>query len=65
MPCKTCLLYTSIAVTASPQRTGPSGTNQGREIFAAAILCGVGSALFHPEAALMVNRISGEKKRCV
>lgn len=31
-------------------------------IFAAAILCGVGSALFHPEAALMVNRISGEKK---
>lgn len=31
-------------------------------IFAAAILCGVGSALFHPEAALMVNRISVEKK---
>ncbi|MGP1367285.1 MAG: MFS transporter [Schwartzia sp. (in: firmicutes)] len=31
-------------------------------IFAAAMLCGVGSALFHPEAALMVNRIAGEGK---
>ena len=31
-------------------------------IFAAAMLCGVGSALFHPEAALMVNRIAGKRK---
>ena len=31
-------------------------------IFAAAMLCGVGSALFHPEAALMVNRIAGKGK---
>lgn len=31
-------------------------------IFAAAMLCGVGSAFFHPEAALMVNRIAGKRK---
>ena len=31
-------------------------------LFTAALCCGVGSALFHPEAALMVNRISGEVK---
>ncbi|WP_299145302.1 MFS transporter [uncultured Dialister sp.] len=31
-------------------------------LFTAALCCGVGSALFHPEAALMVNRISGEAK---
>lgn len=31
-------------------------------IFAAAMLCGVGSALFHPEAALMVNHIAGKRK---
>lgn len=31
-------------------------------VFAAALCCGVGSALFHPEAALMVNRISGNQK---
>ena len=31
-------------------------------LFTAALCCGVGSALFHPEAALMVNRISGNRK---
>ena len=31
-------------------------------IFAAAMLCGVGSAVFHPEAALMVNRIAAKAK---
>ena len=31
-------------------------------IFAAAMFCGIGSALFHPEAALMVNRIGGKRK---
>ena len=31
-------------------------------IFAAAMLSGVGSALFHPEAALMVNRIAAKAK---
>lgn len=31
-------------------------------IFSAALVIGVGSALFHPEAALMENRISGERK---
>ena len=31
-------------------------------IFAAAMLCGVGSAVFHPEAALMVNRITAKAK---
>ena len=31
-------------------------------IFAAAMLCGVGSAIFHPEAALMVNRIAARAK---
>ena len=31
-------------------------------IFAAAMLSGVGSAIFHPEAALMVNRIAAKAK---
>ena len=31
-------------------------------IFAAAMLSGVGSAIFHPEAALMVNRIAAQAK---
>ena len=31
-------------------------------IFAAAMLCGVGSAVFHPEAALMVNRMAAKAK---
>jgi FSR family fosmidomycin resistance protein-like MFS transporter len=31
-------------------------------IFFASMMCGVGSAIFHPEAALMVNGISGERK---
>ena len=31
-------------------------------LFASAMLCGVGSALFHPEAALMVNRVAGKAK---
>ena len=31
-------------------------------IFAAAMLCGIGSAVFHPEAALMVNRIAAGAK---
>ena len=31
-------------------------------IFATAMLCGVGSAVFHPEAALMVNRIAAKAK---
>ena len=31
-------------------------------IFAAATLCGIGSAIFHPEAALMVNRIAAKAK---
>ncbi len=31
-------------------------------IFAAAMLCGVGSALFHPEGALMVNRVAARAK---
>ena len=31
-------------------------------IFAAALLSGVGSAVFHPEAALMVNRIAAKAK---
>ena len=31
-------------------------------IFCCAMLCGFGSAVFHPEAALMVNRISGDLK---
>ena len=31
-------------------------------IFAAAMLSGVGSAIFHPEAALMVNRIAARAK---
>jgi len=31
-------------------------------IFAAATLCGIGSAVFHPEAALMVNRIASRAK---
>lgn len=31
-------------------------------LFASAMLCGVGSALFHPEGALMVNRIASDAK---
>lgn len=31
-------------------------------IFMAAMVCGLGSALFHPEGALMVNRIAGQEK---
>ncbi len=31
-------------------------------LFAAAMLCGVGSALFHPEAALLTGRVAGERK---
>ena len=31
-------------------------------LFLSALCCGIGSALFHPEAALMVNRISGSRK---
>lgn len=31
-------------------------------LFAAAMLCGLGSSLFHPEGALMVNRIAGGEK---
>ena len=31
-------------------------------IFAAAMLCGLGSSIFHPEGALMVNRLSGGEK---
>lgn len=31
-------------------------------LFAAALLSGVGAALFHPEGALMVNRYGGEQK---
>lgn len=31
-------------------------------IFLSAMLCGLGSSLFHPEGALMVNRIAGKEK---
>lgn len=31
-------------------------------LFAAAMVCGLGSSLFHPEGALMVNRIAGGEK---
>lgn len=31
-------------------------------LFAAAMMCGLGSSLFHPEGALMVNRIAGGEK---
>lgn len=31
-------------------------------LFAAAMVCGLGSSLFHPEGALMVNRIAGGQK---
>ena len=31
-------------------------------IFLAAMVCGLGSALFHPEAALLVGRIAGDRK---
>ena len=31
-------------------------------IFLAAMVCGLGSALFHPEAALLVGRIAGSRK---
>ncbi len=31
-------------------------------LFAAAMVCGLGSSLFHPEGALMVNRIAGSEK---
>lgn len=31
-------------------------------IFAAAMVCGVGSSMYHPEAALMVNHIAGKKQ---
>lgn len=31
-------------------------------LFAAALICGVGCAIYHPEGALMVNRVSGEQK---
>ena len=31
-------------------------------IFLASMVCGLGSALFHPEAALLVGRIAGERK---
>ncbi len=31
-------------------------------LFAAAMMCGLGSSLFHPEGALMVNRIAGSEK---
>lgn len=31
-------------------------------LFVAAMLCGLGSSLFHPEGALMVNRIAGGEK---
>ncbi len=31
-------------------------------LFAAAMLCGLGSSIFHPEGALMVNRIAGGEK---
>ena len=31
-------------------------------IFAAAMVCGLGSALFHPEAALFAGRIAGARK---
>ena len=31
-------------------------------IFLAAMICGLGSALFHPEAALLVGRIAGARK---
>lgn len=31
-------------------------------LFAAAMLCGLGSSLFHPEGALLVNRIAGGEK---
>lgn len=31
-------------------------------LFAAALICGVGCAIYHPEGALMVNRVGGEQK---